>query len=501
MDDMQTSWARSAAAGVVTVAGGAALSLLVSALTSQRADPVVSVAEGIIKLTPGPVAEALIHLVGQWDKPLLIVGVVLGLLALGALASRLFLRNPAYATLLFLALGTVGVVAELARADSGPLAVVSPIVGTLAWILVLPVLMGPRPSVEPLARRAFLQRVAFVGGAAVVMAYAGTLIDGARQVVEKARSALKLPVTGGVVPTGADIAPAGVASFRTPNETFYRIDTALVPPNVDPSTWSLRIHGMVEREVTVTYDDLLARPITEGWVTLCCVSNSVGGDLIGNAWWSGVKIADLLAEAGPLPGADAVLQTSHDGWNCGTPLEALTDDRNAILAIAMNGDPLPVDHGFPVRSVVPGLYGYVSATKWIVDMEVSRFSDFTAYWTKRGWAAQGPVKTESRIDLPRNGQPVRAGDLVIGGVAWAQHTGIAKVEVRLDGGDWQEMSLGTTMNNDSWVQWTGTISVPQGNHKLAVRATDKSGYTQTAVRTSPAPDGATGWHTISFAAG
>jgi hypothetical protein len=235
-------------------------------------------------------------------------------------------------------------------------------------------------------------------------------------------------------------------------------------------------------------------------VTLCCVSNPVGGELIGNAWWSGVRVADLLAEAGPLPEADAVLQTSEDGWTCGTPLVALTDDRDALLALAMNGEPLPLEHGFPVRMVVPGLYGYVSATKWLVDIEVSRFSDIDAFWTGKGWAEEGPVKTQSRIDVPRSNHRVMAGAVRVGGVAWAQHTGIEKVEVQVDGGAWTPVELGRVPSVDTWVQWSGTVETEPGVHTLAVRATDKSGYEQTAVRRDVLPDGATGWHTIEFTA-
>ena len=235
-------------------------------------------------------------------------------------------------------------------------------------------------------------------------------------------------------------------------------------------------------------------------MTICCVSNPVGGDLIGNAWWSGVRIADLLREAGVHPDADAVKQTSQDGWTCGTPIEALTDDRNAMLAVAMNGDPLPVEHGFPVRMIVPGLYGFVSATKWVVDLEVTKFSDFTAFWTERGWSSRGPVKTESRVEVPRDGGNVKTGSVRVGGHAWAQHTGIAKVEYRLDGDAWQEAELGRVPSNDTWVQWSGTVDVDAGDHRLAVRATDRSGYTQTSVRTDVVPDGATGWHSVGFSA-
>jgi hypothetical protein len=284
-----------------------------------------------------------------------------------------------------------------------------------------------------------------------------------------------------------------------PAWSFYRIDTAVVVPTIEPSDWSLRIHGMVERELTLTYDDLVSRQLTEAWVTLCCVSNPVGGDLIGNAWWSGVRVADLLREAGVRAGADAVKQTSKDGWTCGTPLAAMTDDRNAMLAIAMNGEPLPVEHGFPVRMVVPGLYGYVSATKWVVDLEVTRYADFKAYWTERGWSAMGPVRTESRIDVPRNGRAI-AGTVKVAGCAWAQHTGIAKVEIRLDGGPWVEARLGRVPSDDTWVQWDAEVQADPGIHTVSVRATDKSGYTQTGERRDVVPDGATGWDTIHFTA-
>ena len=316
--------------------------------------------------------------------------------------------------------------------------------------------------------------------------------------MEQARRLLRLPVRHGEVPAGASLGVAGIEPWRTPNKDFYLIHTALVPPTISPPDWQLRIHGMVDRELTIGYQDLVDRELTEAWVTLCCVSNEVGGDLIGNAWWSGVLARDLLDEAGVQPGADAVLQTSQDGWNCGTPLAALTDGRNAMLAVAMNGQPLPVQHGFPVRMVVPGLYGYVSATKWLVDLEVTRFDKIDAFWTQRGWSEKGPVKTQSRIDVPREGAEVKAGSLRIGGSAWAQHTGIEKVEYQLDGADWEEADLGRVPDADTWVQWTATVDVEPGEHRLVVRATDTTGYTQTSVKADVVPDGATGWDSIPF---
>jgi DMSO/TMAO reductase YedYZ molybdopterin-dependent catalytic subunit len=299
-----------------------------------------------------------------------------------------------------------------------------------------------------------------------------------------------------VLPAGVDLGVEGLEPWLTPAADFYRIDTSLAPPLVTPEDWQLRIHGMVDREITITYEQLLDRGLQDAWVTLCCVSNEVGGDLISNALWSGVPVADLLAEAGAHPDADAVLQTSSDGWTCGTPLAALTDGRSALLAVAMNGEPLPVEHGFPVRVVVPGLYGFVSATKWVVDWEVTRFSDFDAYWTERGWAEQGPVKTQSRIDTPRSGADVSAGTVRVGGIAWAQHTGIERVEVRVDGGDWAEATLGADPSIDTWVQWVWEWDATPGAHVLAVRATDRTGATQTSEVAETVPDGATGWHTV-----
>ncbi len=286
----------------------------------------------------------------------------------------------------------------------------------------------------------------------------------------------------------------------TPADDFYLIDTAIVRPAIEPQEWTLRIHGMVDREITLTYDDLVAREFTESWITLNCVSNPVGGDLIGNAWWSGIRVASLLAEAGVDPEADAVLQTSADDWTCGTPLSALTDDRNAMLAVAMNGRPLPIDHGFPVRTIVPGLYGYVSACKWVVDWEVTKFDDITAYWTERGWGEFGPVKMSSRIDVPRSGDDVAAGLVTFAGVAWAQHTGIEAVEVAVDGGAWQQAMIAKVPNEDTWVQWSAVVDVEAGDHLVKVRATDRNGIVQTSVERDVLPDGATGLHELDFTA-
>jgi hypothetical protein len=252
----------------------------------------------------------------------------------------------------------------------------------------------------------------------------------------------------------------------------------------------------VRNPFTVSYADLLAMPMIERYITLACVSNDVGGGLIGNARWLGVPLKGLLERAGPLPGADQVVGRSADGFTVGTPTEVLMDGRDALVAVGMNGEPLPIEHGFPVRLVVPGLYGYVSATKWLTELELTSFHDFSAYWVPRGWAAQAPIKTESRIDTPRDGSRPKGGQVTVAGVAWAQHRGISKVEVQVDDGPWQPATLGPVPSVDTWRQWSFAWTASKGKHRLTVRATDNSGALQIQDQAPPAPDGATGWHSI-----
>ena len=497
-----------AAAGVVAGAGAVSLSEATAWTLRAGTSPVGAVAAVVRDVTPGAVAEFLIGLVGTADKPLLLGGTVLVLLGVCGYAASWARRAPLAPDLAFLGLAAVGFAAVMSRPAPATAAALALVVGVMTWVVTLRLLTGPvlddRPGdgadADREGRRRFLRRAGLVVGVVAVLTVAGRAAGGVRRGVEQSRRLLRLPVTLGEVPVRAELGVDGVAPWRTPDEEFYLIHTALASPAIRPEDWALRIHGMVDREVRLTYQDLLDRRLTEAWVTLCCVSNPVGGDLIGNAFWSGVPVRELLAEAGVRDAADAVLQTSQDGWTCGTPLEALTDDRNALLAVAMNGRPLPVDHGFPVRMVVPGLYGYVSATKWLVDLEVTRFEDVSAYWTDRGWSELGPVKTMSRVDVPRDGSDVPAGDVVVGGVAWAQHTGIEKVEVQVDGGPWTEAVLGGSENDDTWVQWRLRVEVEPGDHEVVVRATDKRGLTQTAARADVVPDGASGWDGSSFTA-
>jgi DMSO/TMAO reductase YedYZ molybdopterin-dependent catalytic subunit len=299
-----------------------------------------------------------------------------------------------------------------------------------------------------------------------------------------------------MIPDGADLDIPGISPLFTSNKDFYRVDTALTVPSIDPDAWRLTIDGMVGEKIELSFDDLVGMGLNEYSITLTCVSNEVGGDLVGNARWLGVPIAPLLARARPQAGADMVLSTSADGWTAGTPLETLTDGRDALLAVAMNGEPLPVEHGFPVRMVVPGLYGYVSATKWVVDLELTRFDRVEAYWTPRGWSERGPIKTASRIDVPDENTQLEAGQVAVAGVAWAQHRGIKTVEVQVDDGAWQPATLGTEATVDAWRQWVYRWDAKPGTHRLRVRATDGTGTVQTSETAPPAPDGSSGWHTI-----
>ena len=490
-------------AGLLTGCLGLAASVLTASAMGVRVNPVAGVAEAIIRITPGGLAEQAISVVGKKDKPILVAGVLIFLALAFWYAGRTSARSPARGQVVFLVLAAIGGLAALTSPSSKPTDVIPVFVGGAVWLGVLPWLtqaLRADADATGASRRSFLIRSGIVLGGVAVFGALGQVVGRSRRQVEASRKLLKLPISLRPAPAKAVLEIEGLEPWRTENSDFYQIHTAVIVPAIDPKEWSLRIHGMVEKELRLSYQDLLGLGLTEAWMTLNCVSNPIGGDYIGNAWWSGVRIADLLAEAGVQAGADAVKQTSQDGWTCGTPLEALTDDRGAMLAFGMNGSPLPIEHGFPVRMIVPGLYGYVSATKWLVDLEVTRFADFSAYWTERGWSEQGPVKLASRIDVPRGGASVSAGSVTVAGSAWRQLTGIEGVEVSLDGGSWLPMDLAGAPSNDTWVQWSGSLDVEAGKHELRVRAIDKTGATQTGVRVDVVPDGATGWHTIEFSA-
>ncbi len=482
--------------GVLSALAGLAAGSLTAAVLGSRQTPVVAVGSAFIDRVPPWLKDLAIELFGTHDKTALRAGIVLVLLALAAVSGLLAVRRLAAGVLIASGLALVAVLAAMSRPDAGPADSVPSLLAGVVSVVALSGFAG-RLRGGPVAegRRGFLRLAGIVALGSAGLAGLAQLAGGKRSAVAEARSKLRLPVPVSTAPPPG-VQAEGAVPWATPNETFYRIDTALAIPLVEPVDWRLWIHGMVGREFEISYDDLLRRPVVHRWITLCCVSNEVGGDLIGNALWSGVLLKDLLAEAAPAADADAVLATSKDGFTCGTPLAAMTDGRPAMLAFAMNGEPLPVEHGFPVRVVVPGLYGYVSATKWVVDLEVSRFDRFDAYWTPRGWSELGPIKTQSRIDRPQS--KVKAGPVVVAGVAWHQHVGISAVEVRVDGGPWQRATLAANGSIDTWRQWHWTWDAPRGNHVLQVRAIDATGTPQDESSHGPAPDGATGLHTVSI---
>ena len=477
---------------------------IVAALTGPSSEPLVAVGDAFVDLTPPWLKNFATSTFGTADKLVLLAGAAVVLAALCALAGVVAARGRFRGPWIVLALGTIAAIAAVTRPDATILSVLPSAVASIVGALVLSALVDRLETEKPAGagpdRRAVLRRIGVVGGSGAVALVAGRLLGSGTRDVDASRAAVRLPAPADpepALPAGVEVGVPGVAPFRVPAADFYRIDTALVVPRVSAEDWHLRIHGMVEREVTLDFAELLASPLVERDVTLVCVSNEVGGELIGNARWLGLRLGPLLTRAAPHQDADMVLSTSADGFTCSTPLAALTDGRDAMLAVGMNGEPLPVEHGFPVRMVVPGLYGYVSATKWVTDLEVTRFDRAQAYWTPRGWSARGPVKTESRIDVPRQGEGVRAGRVAVAGVAWAQHVGIDRVEVRIDGGAWQPARLAAEASIDTWRQWVFAWDATPGRHAVQVRATDRRGTPQTSQESPPAPDGATGWHTVN----
>jgi DMSO/TMAO reductase YedYZ molybdopterin-dependent catalytic subunit len=525
------------------LAGYAALAVaeLVASFGRVQSGPVVAVGSAAIDRTPAPVKDWAIRHFGTNDKLVLQLGILAALVVL-ALALGLFaLSHRRAGSLGVLVFGVVGAGAALSRPDSVGLSDALPsVVGAVAGCVVMYVLIGrlsvtpPAPATEeqPPAtgelpgepsgvpdgapggtagrpgwdRRGFLVAA---GATAAVSTGAGalgrTLGGDLGQDAVASRDAVTLPVPASParkVPTGARLRIPGISPFTTPNDDFYRVDTALVVPKVDARTWRLRIHGKgVKRPVSLSFDDLLRRELVERDITLTCVSNEVGGPYAGNARWLGVRLAPLLDECGvraPSKGgpADQLVSRSVDGMTIGSPVEDVMDGRDAMLAVGMNGQPLPFEHGFPVRMVVPGLYGFVSACKWIKDIELTTFDSYDPYWVKRGWARRAPVKTESRIDTPKPFARPKAGTVTVAGVAWAQHRGIREVEVRVDDGAWQKADLAAQDTVDTWRQWFFRWSATSGSHTLTVRATDGAGRVQTDRRTRTIPDGASGRHSV-----
>jgi DMSO/TMAO reductase YedYZ molybdopterin-dependent catalytic subunit len=484
------------------------LAEVVAGIVSPASAPLIALGDVAVDAVPPWLKDFAVQNFGTHDKQVLLGGALLIALVLSALAGVLVVRGRQWGTWLVLALGAVAALAAATRPDAGTLSVLPSLVGALVGMFVLNWLAPqirqaadavPGTRSAEVTRRRALIGLGWVLAGGVVAGGLGRLLGNRLRGAQSSRAAVRLPVAADpapALPAGVSVGVAGVAPFITPNEDFYRIDTALITPLLRAEDWSLRIYGQVEREVTVTYADLLAGALVERDVTLMCVSNEVGGDLTGNARWLGLPIGPLLTRAGPKAGADMVLSKSSDGFTAGTPLAVLTDGRDALLAVGMNGEPLPVEHGFPVRMVVPGLYGYVSATKWVVELKVTRFDQDQGYWTPRGWSPLGPVKTESRFDVPRDLDRVKAGTVMLAGIAWAQHRGITGVEVRIGDGEWQAATLGAEDTVDTWRQWYFRWTTGPGRYRLQVRATDGTGEPQTATAAAPAPDGASGYHTI-----
>jgi len=512
------------AVGAAAAIVGAGVAELAAAPISTLAGPFAAIAGGLVDLAPPWAKELAISLFGTADKPAVLVGIALALVGLGALAGLLEFARPPVGALLSALAGVLGVVAVLTRPESALLWGLPSVLGSLVTVGALRLLIARLRAVpEPLARatpesatkvtpdvatdrgpsgpsrRSVLGWAGGLAAIGVLAAIGGRIADASLRAATVLRDAIRLPTPArraAAIPPSAELGIEGLSPIITPATDFYRIDISFVPPRIDPASWSLKVHGMVDRPFTIGWDELIALPLEEHDATLMCVSNEVGGDLIGTARWLGYPIRELLARAGPQSDADMVLSSSPDGFTAGTPLDALTDpDRAALLAIGMNGEPLPYEHGFPARLVVAGLYGYVSATKWVTSLEVTRFDRATAYWIARGWGERGPVKVHSRIDVPRSGQ-LSAGATTIAGVAWHPHTGIATVDVRVDDGPWMSAELSTPINADCWVQWHVPWQAAPGRHELRVRATSADGEVQTETVQSTVPDGATGLHTV-----
>ncbi len=480
--------------GVATL--GAALLEGLGASSGQPA-PVAAVSSAFIDRTPPWLKDFAIATFGTNDKRALLIGTIVVLAVLCAVIGVLARRRPTGALVAFGILGAVGCAAVLSRPDASVLDIVPTVLATIAgmWLLHRGTRDAGGAGAANPARRLLLG--AAVGGSA---AYVGSWLGSGSAAATASREAIaRAPALARrlAVPAGADLKVPGAVPFVVPNDEFYRIDTAIVVPRLDAAQWRLRVTGMVDREIEIDWNALQDKSMREAMVTLTCVSNEVGGDLVGNAVWTGWPVRELLAMAGPRSGADMVLQTSADGWTCGTPLTALTDDRNALLAVRMNGEPLPFEHGFPVRLVVPGLYGYVSACKWVTELKVTTFAQDVGYWTPRGWSEKGPIKTSSRIDVPRSGASVKAGRVAVAGVAWAQHRGISRVEVQVDSGPWTPARLAVEATIDAWRQWVLEWDATPGSHVLQVRAYDGAGQVQSAAVRPPAPDGAEGIHAVT----
>lgn len=513
-------------AGAVAVGAALATGELLAGLVAGVPSPLLAVARFVVDIQPGGAKELVVTLFGEADKLAFEIFIVLVALAVGAALGRLAPKRPDVAAAVVVGFTAAGFAASLREAGAvATLSIGAALIEALVGIYLLgrlvrlaaapatggAVLAAGASRVETVTRvpmpdwrrRTLLQ----AGGALAIGSIAAGVLG--RILLERRR----LPATavGGIpaapepatLPPGAslataDLTAAGLAPIVVPNADFYRIDTAFIVPTVERDSWRLRVTGLVERQVELTYDELVALPIVEQYVTIACVSNEVGGDLVGNAKWTGVPLRTVLDLAGVKAEADQLVGRSVDGFTAGMPVEWVMDEsRLPMIAVGMNDEPLPRPNGYPARLIIPGLYGYVSATKWLTELVLTRFDAFEAFWIPRGWAARAPILTQSRIDVPRHGAGVAVGEVAVAGVAWAPDRGIRDVEVRIDGGDWAPATISTPISAATWVQWLYRWTATPGAHEIVVRAIDGTGEVQTESRSNPAPDGARGHHRIT----
>ena len=533
-----------ALAGLLAAAVALGVAELVAAFVGPASSPVVAVGDTVITFVPEPVKAFAIRTFGENDKIALVVG-TLAVVALYAVVIGLVsLRSRRVGVAGIALFGVLGAAAAASRPAGGLLDALPSVVGALVGILALLKLVEPltlppsaadvhtddvHEDAEPagrhrsadddvmerlrgalamadrkgagLDRRRFFVTGGVALGAAAVTGGGGRLLQ-QRFDVSDARGSLTLPTPSSraaALPRGADLAERvdGVTPLFTANRDFYRVDTAITVPQIRPADYRLQLTGMFESPRTYTLADLSGRDdVVERDITLTCVSNEVGGGLAGTARWIGIPLGDFLRENGVSGDSDQLVCRSSDGMTIGAPTRAALEVEDALIAFGMNGEPLPVEHGFPVRMLIPGLYGYVSACKWMTGIEATTFDAFDTYWVERDWAAQAPIKVASRIDTPAPLRQFPAGRRPIAGVAWAQTRGIARVEVRVDDGEWTEAELAPQADADLWRQWVLPHDFAPGSYQLTVRATTADGEVQTEERARPFPDGASGLHSI-----
>jgi DMSO/TMAO reductase YedYZ molybdopterin-dependent catalytic subunit/uncharacterized membrane protein len=512
-----SAW-RAALVGLVSAAVGLGVGELVAGLFKSLSSPIISVGDKAIDLVPVPLKNFAIRTFGTHDKQALLLGIGVAIAAFAALVGIVGSRRRNLGVAGLVAFGALGSAAAVSGrtgtfSDALPSAVAA-IVAISSLLFLLGLLHRQVSSSSgiisvqtndqavngqsALSRRGFLVGSTSMAAAAALFGGFGRSLQSATEAVASRAKALiaKPKVSLPAAPAAISAEPLLTANpFFTPNKDFYRIDTALVVPKIDANTWKLKVKGMVGEERTYTYEDLLSRDLVERDITLTCVSNEVGGILMGTARWVGVPLRELLDEARADEAATQIVGRSVDGWTSGFPVSAAMD-RDAIVALTMNGEPLPFSHGFPARLVVPGLYGYVSATKWLTEIELTTMEAFDSYWVPRGYSKEAPIKMASRIDVPRGLATIPAGPAAIAGVAWSQTIGISKVELSIDSGEWFEADLADAQSKDTWRQWSYKWDAPTGRHDIAVRATDANGKLQVEERTAPLPNGATGWHSI-----